>query len=546
MKYEFKTVSSLEKIFLDTSMDIKEQTSGSMLKNEIYSFQLAARLEEHDYPMRDCVIKIDSPLAEYITLYSVDNIPVVVTNIPSESDDDFVSKEPGLYPDCMTKINNGILNIAHNQTRGFWFCVEPNGEITGEYDINMKISETEGEEIATLTYKLKIIDKELPELDIYSTCWFHGDSLAKLHKTEPLTERYFELCDKYIKVYRKFGHNMILTPVFTPPLDTEVGRYRPVNQLVGVKCTKGEYIFDFTNLKRWIDICLKNGIKYFEISHLFTQWGAKFTPQIIAEVDGESKRIFGWDVEALSDEYKTFLAAFLPKLKDFLTAEGVYDNCFFHLSDEPNETHLEQYASVRQLVTPYIDENKLMDALSEYDFYKNGLVKNPVAANDHIDPFVENNVPGLWTYYCCCQGKEVANRFVAMPSYRNRVLGYQLYKYNISGFLQWGFNFWFSQFSKKIINPYLDTNVSGGFPAGDSFMVYPTNHDDEVVCSTRMYVFNEALQDMRALKLLEALAGKEKAHSFLGDIDGFKNYPRCNDYYISLRQKINDEIEKYC
>lgn len=545
MKYQFKTVSSLEKIFLHTSMEIQEQTSGSMLKNEIYSFQLAARMEEHNHPTRDCVVEISSPLAKYITIYSVDNVPVLVTHMQGLSDDDFISKEPGLYPDCMNKITNGLLPLADSQTRGFWFSVEPNGEIAGEFPIEIKISEIEGEEIETLTYTVKIIDKCLPKQELYSTGWFHGDSIAMLHKTETMSDRYFELCAKYIKVYTKFGHNMILTPVFTPPLDTEIGRYRPVNQLVGIKYEGGRYTFDFTNLKRWIDICLENGIEYFEICHLFTQWGAKFTPQIIADVDGEKKRIFGWDVEALSDEYKEFLTAFLPELKAFLIKEGVYDNCFFHLSDEPTDEHLEQYASVRALVTPYIDENKLMDALSRYSFYEKGLVKNPVAANDHIAPFIENNAPNLWTYYCCVQGREVANRFIAMPAYRSRVLGCQLYKYNIRGFLQWGYNFWFSQLSRRVVNPYLETNASGGFPAGDSFLVYPTNCNDEVVCSTRIYVFNEALQDMRVLKLLEELAGREKAHSLLGEIDGFAKYPRSNRFYIELREKINAEIEKY-
>ena len=37
------------------------------------------------------------------------------------------------------------------------------------------------------------------------------------------------------------------------------------------------------------------------------------------------------------------------------------------------------------------------------------------------------------------------NRFIAMPSGRNRVGGFLLYKYGINGFLHWGFNFYYSQ-----------------------------------------------------------------------------------------------------
>ncbi len=54
-------------------------------------------------------------------------------------------------------------------------------------------------------------------------------------------------------------------------------------------------------------------------------------------------------------------------------------------------------------------------------------VETPVAATDHIDPFIEHRVPGLWAYYCCVQKTEVANRFFAQPSARNRILGVQLY-----------------------------------------------------------------------------------------------------------------------
>ena len=38
---------------------------------------------------------------------------------------------------------------------------------------------------------------------------------------------------------------------------------------------KGEYRFDFSELKRWIDLCKKCGIEYYEMSHLFSQWGAR-------------------------------------------------------------------------------------------------------------------------------------------------------------------------------------------------------------------------------------------------------------------------------
>ena len=68
-------------------------------------------------------------------------------------------------------------------------------------------------------------------------------------------------------------------------------------------------------------MCLDIGVRTFEIAHLFTQWGAYHAPKIMATVDGEYKRIFGWDTDAASDEYIGFLRAFLTALIAEMKAE---------------------------------------------------------------------------------------------------------------------------------------------------------------------------------------------------------------------------------
>ena len=264
----------------------------------------------------------------------------------------------------------------------------------------------------------------------------------------------------------------------------------------------------------------------------------------MATVDGEYKRIFGWETDATSPEYAAFLDAFLPELKAFLQAEGIFDRCMFHVSDEPGQDHLKQYDAGKALLTKYIEGSRIMDALSDYELFEKGVVEKPVVCNDHIHTFMEHNVPDLWTYYCCCQVVDVANRFIAMPSYRNRILGWQLYKYNIRGFLHWGFNFWFSQYSKGIIDPYKETSADMAFPAGDAFCVYPLDEAGEVVCSLRLYVLNDGLQDLRALKLLESLAGRAEVESLLQDLQGFTKYPRNSSYCLNLRETVNQMIKE--
>jgi hypothetical protein len=133
---------------------------------------------------------------------------------------------------------------------------------------------------------------------------------------------------------------------------------------------------------------------------------------------------------------------------------------------------------------------------------------------NHIEPFA-GKVPALWTYYCCSQHKDyVPNRFFSMPSLRNRVLGVLMYKYEVRGFLQWGYNFWYSQLSVREIDPFTVTDAGKAFPSGDAFVVYPGENGTPLL-SLRLKVFYEALQDMRALQLLEQHIGRDATEALL-------------------------------
>lgn len=257
------------------------------------------------------------------------------------------------------------------------------------------------------------------------------------------------------------------------------------------------------------------------------------------------KRIFGWDTKASGKAYRSFLTAFAEVFKPYLKEKGLEDKVYFHVSDEPFAAIARHYRKASNIVNELFGEYKIMDALSNYKFYKKGLVKLPVPANDHIEPFI-GNVSDLWTYYCCVQVKGVSNKFFSMPSQRNRVLGYQMYKFNVKGFLHWGYNFWYKQFSTGPVDPFTETDAGGSFPSGDSFVVYPGDNGAPLI-SLRLKVFYDAFQDMRALQLLESLIGKEKTMQILEDgIEPitFAQYPHCDDWQLATREKINAAIKQ--
>ena len=378
--------------------------------------------------------------------------------------------------------------------------------------------------------------------------WLHADCIADYYGTDVFSDEHFKIIGNYMKKAAENGLNMILTPVFTPPLDTAVGGERRTTQLVDVYRDGGVWRFGFSRLQKWVKIARKAGIKYFEISHLYTQWGAAHAPKIMGWEDGEFKRLFGWETDALSGEYRGFLRAFLPALISEMGRLGEDKNCVFHISDEPSLSNLEEYRAAKEQVADILDGYRITDALSNFDFYKTGTVEHPIPSTDEIAPFIDAGIDGLWTYYCGAQDNKVSNRFVAMPQARTRVIGFQFWKYNIAGFLHWGYNFWNSKESIRQIDPYQITDGDYFVPAGDCFSVYPGKNGVPYE-TLRLKAFADALADARALRLAESIIGREaleKTLSTLGtDLSSisFDSYPSSPDWLLSMRETVNNLIE---
>ena len=495
-------------------------------------------------------------------------VELVPSDYPSyasaREDTDYLTHEPGLFPDLLKPLEGVKVTPIPGQYRSLWLSWEiPETAKPGDYEITIhicadKIMPTPKGTICrnplapelrfALPFTLRVGRAALKQQELIHTEWFHADCLASYYNVPILGEEHWRIIDGFIASAASHGINMLLTPVFTPPLDTQVGGERPTVQLVGVTLQEGKYAFDFTALSRWVQICRKHGIRYLEIAHLFTQWGAKATPKIEACVDGVTKRIFVWDVPAVSPGYRVFLQAFLPALRAHLNREGFEDrNVYFHISDEPGEKHLEDYRAAKRQVQDLLEGCPVIDALSSITFYQKGLVTQPIPSNDHIQAFFDAHVPELWVYYCCGQSVDVPNRFFAMPSARNRIMGVLMYLYRIKGFLQWGFNFYYSQHSLYPIDPYRVTHAGYAFPSGDAYLVYP-GPGGAPLSSIRAEVQDDALLDLRALQMLEDLAGRSAVEELIHETAGqktitFESYPRDAEFLLALREKVAAKID---
>lgn len=542
---EIKLLSSLDKVFPDELPVYRPECMKlTALKGETISFQ-AACLAHSDFLKTRADVKITSPLADYIQIRSVENVPAGRVCNPI-TDDNYLKTTSGIYPDLLKELKNGTVDIYPGRWRSLWIDIEIKEDTpAGTFPITLTLSR-EGQILGNASTSISVYDVVLPPQKLIHTEWMHTDCLADYYHVPVFSEDYWKILENFLREYTKRGCNMILTPLFTPPLDTAVGTERTTVQLIKVNREKDCFQFDFSLLKRWIDLCQKCGIKYFEMSHLFSQWGAKYPPKVIVTENGQETKLFGWHTPD-SEEYISFLRCFLPLLTSKLKEWGISDVTYFHLSDEPAPGDLEGYRRAREAVGPLLNGFHTIDALSSYEFYRHGLIDKPIPGNNEIHEFLEHGLTRMWTYYCVLQSYEVSNRFMAMPSLRNRIFGLQLYKYDIEGILHWGYNFYNSQFSLEHLNPYQVTDAGGAFPSGDAFLVYPgaNGHPEE---SIRIMVLQEALNDLRSCQLLESLTSRdyviELIEEDLSEPLTFRMFPKSDMYLLQLRNRINREIAK--
>lgn len=150
-----RIISSLEKCFIrDSIAKFEEIREISMLKNQHLSLQLVTTSRP------DCYfpgfrfsfkLKVEGALAPYVKVRAVEQVPNLFPVYPNapEQDGNYLSYEPGLYPDLLRPLHYGgdTVQVVQDQLRAYWIDVEPEGRIeAGTYPLTFTLTREVEEE----------------------------------------------------------------------------------------------------------------------------------------------------------------------------------------------------------------------------------------------------------------------------------------------------------------------------------------------------------------------------------------------------------------
>lgn len=520
--------SSLERVFKRTTPKANSHFRLDMACSDKGSFQACIR-HDLDTPAKLDVI-VNHPDEIKVKVRRVGHVPIPHFNTSTSEDElDGIGHVPGYVPDPLFEDLEVL--AAPKETETYWISVSTECDTpSGKYEIDIVFRLNEDIEyclsVTVPVYPLAIRHRE----DFPVTHWFYADAICDWYKVEPFDDAFWKVVEPFISNLVSHGTNVMHSPIFTPPTD---GFKRP-NQLLRIKKEQDStYVFDWTDVKRWVSQAKKCGMEYFEWVHLFSQWGVEHAIPIYENYDGcyNGRMLWEFDTPADSDIYKNFLSQFLPEFQRFLDKEDLLDKSFFHVSDEPHgDKHLQNYRIARAILSELAPWMKVMDALSETTFAKEGLTDMPVASIGTSLEFRDAGIP-RWDYFCCGPRGSFLNRLLDTPLSKIRGAGWLFYRLGALGFLHWGYNYWHKRQTRELIDPYtvLDSSAWPDFAYGDPFVVYPGQSGP--IDSIRWEVFAESLQDYALLQTLCI----DREDDLLCSLRSYSDYPKDAMWYSTAR-----------
>jgi hypothetical protein len=326
---------------------------------------------------------------------------------------------------------------------------------------------------------------------LYLTNWFSYGNVAVHHGVQLWSETWWKLIDAYAHCMAEHRQNVIITPI--------------MDLIQGRDDGKGKLSFDFSRFDRWVELFKKAGvIGKIEGGHLGTrgEWLAKDFNAILPEItnpDGSVKP--KPSVMVTSEEFRTFLSQFLPALRKHLEEKGWLGIYLQHLCDEPIKENADSYKKLSTYVRQYAPKFKIIDACMWSELV--GAIDIWVPLPEHYERdikfFQDRQKAGdqVWFYTCLAPKGKYMNRFLDYPLIDVRLLHWVNFKYDLTGYLHWGFNY-------STAKPFEETEpgtADNYLPPGDSHITYPGPRGP--LSSIRLEALRDGVEDYELLKLLE-------------------------------------------
>ena len=406
----------------------------------------------------------------------VGSIPLA-KNAPNQPPEAVVRQAPARFPDYLMEERQ--LDIDKGVYQGVWFTLSiPENAEAGDYSGIVNIKSNQGAQ--SIPIHVVVYPLTLPSArHLKITEWYTTRKFKELHGIEE------EYSEAWFDMLRKYADNMVShrQNIFQVPM----------NSISIVKAQNGDLEFDFSRFDQIAQIFWNTGrMDYLETGELAkfeTDWyGSGIVLKdfkVINKVNGEKTTMPGTEV----------VPFLLPAFESHLRQKGWLKKTLFHVKDEPTLVNSLSWRKMSRYIHKYAPDLIRIDAIETTNVFGDIEIAIPkldyLGANYDIYKQGQQDGAELWLYTVgIYQGSLYPNKTIDMPVIDSRILHWINYKYDLSGYLHWGWNQWTDE-------PFLEV----GQHLGDGWHVYPVRNG--LLNSLRWEQMRNGIQDYELLWMLE-------------------------------------------
>ncbi|WP_298653155.1 glycoside hydrolase domain-containing protein [uncultured Proteiniphilum sp.] len=469
-------------------------------------------------------------------------------NPPSK---DIIRSVSGYFPDPI--IPDSAFSIKPGEIQPLWISIPTDAAtVPGLYKGTVEITGEVGKK-KKAWYKefyIRIYPVTLGKSPLYITNWsahFNPVTLSYLNNNNPVeaySPLYWELIGIHAKLMASHRQN--------------VHRIYPIWHTL-YTYNDGKYTFDFSRFDKEAEIFDAVGaLERIEGGHLAWRSGAWDDPFFVEvplpdneetaqlRVSPNPKKVengIRFTLLPVEDERaKNFITQFLPAFKQHLEQRGWLDRYMQHIADEPTAKNASSYVTISNYIHEFLPGVKVLDAVLTSKELAGAIdIWVPVLNVLHNDyafyQDLKKEGKEIWFYTCVGPRGNYANRFIELPLNQTRYLHWINYKYDATGYLHWGLNYW--------VEDQLNADASrdrGRLPAGDNCIIYPGYR--KLYSSIRFEAMRDGIDDYQLLKMVERKDEKRAKRYADAIIFNFNDYEASVTSFRSVRKQILDFLSQ--
>jgi len=297
-------------------------------------------------------------------------------------------------------------------------------------------------------------------------------------------------------------------------------------------------VLERERLRRIVRLFTAAGLHWIEGGHLANRTGGKWEAETFDTAFGS--------LRAVQPEGHAVLVSLCRQLMAAIRENGWQSRWIQHVTDEPIPANAMDYRILVGIVHKYMPGVPILDATQDPKLVGSVDIWCPQVHEYQRDlaQYEAQRALGdrVWCYTCCFPGGPWLNRLLDEELLRPALIGWGIARYNLDGFLHWGFNHY-----REDQDPFQQSvlpNHAGGknsLPAGDTHIVYPGANGPW--SSLRLESHREGFEDYELLRQLHARNPKRAAAVIGKALHSFDRYVRSVRAFRRARAALLQALE---